>query len=75
MEHSILALLQRVNARLPVAWRPVVLVFLSLVMTGLISTIDRLLGYDLSLEIFYVVPVALVSWEVGKNASSAISVG
>ena len=74
MKHSILALLQRVNARLPVAWRPVVLVFLSLVMTGLISAIDRLLGYDLSLEIFYVVPVALVSWEVGKNAGILVAV-
>jgi signal transduction histidine kinase len=74
MEHSVLAFLQGVKARLPVIRRPVVLVLLCLVMTGLISAIDRLLGYDLSLEIFYVVPVALVSWEVGKNAGILVAV-
>jgi signal transduction histidine kinase len=54
--------------------RRVFLFLANLVMVGLIGAIDYLLGYEFSLAIFYVLPVALVSWEVGKNAGILVSV-
>jgi signal transduction histidine kinase len=54
--------------------RRAILFSLNLVMVGLIGAIDYMLGYEFSMAIFYVIPVALVSWEVGKNAGILISV-
>jgi signal transduction histidine kinase len=54
--------------------RRAILLSANLVMVGLIGVIDYLLGYEFSLAIFYVLPVALVSWEVGKDAGILVSV-
>jgi signal transduction histidine kinase len=54
--------------------RRVVLFSANLVMVGLIGVFDYLLGYEFSMAIFYVIPVALVSWEVGKDGGILVSV-
>jgi signal transduction histidine kinase len=43
-------------------------------MVGIIGVIDYLLGFQLSMAGFYVIPVGLVSWRVGKNAGILFSI-
>jgi signal transduction histidine kinase len=43
-------------------------------MVGIIAVFDYLLGHELSLAVFYAIPVAVVSWELGKNAGILVSV-
>lgn len=74
MKQPLLAFSRRVKALLLVTKRPVVLVLLSLVMTGTIGFLDYLAGYEVSLAILYVFPIALVSWTVGMSAGIAISI-
>jgi len=57
------------------SWRggPVTFLLIGLVMVGIVGVIDYLLGFQLSMAGLYVIPVGLVSWELGKRAGSLIS--
>lgn len=46
--------------------RPAILLGLCLAMTALIGSIDYVLGYNLSMTLFYVFPVVLACWGAGK---------
>lgn len=69
-----MAFFERLKALLPLFKRPAVVVLLSLFMTGTIGFLDYLLGYEVSLAIFYVFPIALASWTIGKRAGIAFSI-
>jgi signal transduction histidine kinase len=66
--------LQRFKAFLHALSRPVVVALLSLALTGAIGLLDYRVGYEFSLAIFYIIPVALVSWTIGKKAGIAFSI-
>jgi signal transduction histidine kinase len=50
------------------------LLLLSIIVTVLIGGIDYLLGYELSMAIFYVIPVVVASWSVGRDPGYLVSV-
>ncbi len=52
---------------------PALQVTTGLVVTFLIGVIDYLTGYDLRLEILYLIPIAFVVWFVGKKSGIFIS--
>jgi signal transduction histidine kinase len=52
----------------PLLNRPAVLMLVSLLMTVVIGYVNYLLGYELSTAIFYLIPISLVSWRLGKEA-------
>lgn len=45
----------------------------ALILLLAIATIDKLTGYDLRLGVLYLVPVAMVTWAVGRIAGLAFS--
>lgn len=49
------------------------LVFLSIVLVLLLGAIDFLTGFDLNFSLFYLMPVAIVSWGVGRRAGLLVS--
>ena len=53
--------------------RPGILLALCLAMTALVGFIDYLLGYNLSMTLFYVFPVVLACWGAGKIPGILVS--
>jgi signal transduction histidine kinase len=58
----------------PAADRQLILILGAFVVVAVIGVIDGLLGYELGMAVFYAIPVAVVSWWVGKNAGVLVSV-
>jgi signal transduction histidine kinase len=54
--------------------RTAILILLSFLTTAIIGYVNYLLGYELSTAIFYLVPVSLASWAVGKRAGFLVAV-
>lgn len=52
---------------------PQIIVAICLVLVALVGVADYLTGYELSFSIFYLVPIAIVSWYVGRGAGLSIS--
>lgn len=52
---------------------PPIIVAICLVLVGLVGVADYLTGYELSFSIFYLVPIAIVSWYVGRGTGLSIS--
>lgn len=50
------------------------LMILGLALVGLIGIVDYLTGPELASSIFYLIPVALVAWLVGRQAGIALSI-
>ena len=50
-----------------------VLVIIVLVLTALIALFDYYTGYELSVGPFYLFPIFLVSWSIGRNAALGLS--
>lgn len=69
---------ERVAARAPVQpfgdYSPAVTCAAALILILAIATIDKLTGYDLQIGILHIVPVAMVTWAVGRVAGLAFSV-
>lgn len=42
-----------------------VILFLGFVITGIIGFIDFLTGYEFAFSVFYVIPIAIVTWQTG----------
>lgn len=61
------------NPLLSAVQRPAILLLVNLVMVGIIGVINYLLGFELSMAAFYVIPVSLVSWGLGRNAGLFVS--
>ncbi len=49
------------------------LVFLSVVLVLLLGVIDYLTGFELTFSLFYLLPVSIVSWGVGRRAGLLIA--
>ncbi len=54
--------------------RKVTLLIANLVIVEIIGVIDYLLGYELSIAVIYVIPVAVVCWGISKNVGILVSV-
>jgi hypothetical protein len=52
---------------------PAVTAACALILVLAIATIDRLTSYDLQLAIFYLVPIAMVTWTFGRNWGLGLS--
>jgi hypothetical protein len=52
---------------------PGVTVAAAVVLVAAISAIDRLTGYDLQLGVLHLVPIAMVTWVLGRNWGLAVS--
>lgn len=52
---------------------PQVIVTICLVLVGLVGAADYLTGNELSFSIFYLFPISIVSWYVGRGAGLSIS--
>ena len=50
------------------------LILVSLAITLLLGVLDYLTGYEVSFAFFYLVPVSLVAWFVGRDAAVGLSV-
>jgi len=50
------------------------LILTSIVLVGLLGTIDHLIGYEISFAVFYLIPIAFAAWYVGWNLSLVVSV-
>jgi len=50
------------------------LTFLGFVLVGLVGFLDYKTGYELSFAAFYLFPIALVAWTVGKEIGLLISI-
>lgn len=46
---------------------PKLILGFSLVLIGLIGAIDYVIKIDIALSIFYLLPITLISWYVGKS--------
>jgi|GEM_PF-4446456 len=44
-----------------------VLIIVGFVLTGLIGIVDFLMGYEMSFSVFYVLPVAIVTWLMNRR--------
>jgi hypothetical protein len=44
------------------------LLLIGLVLIGLIGAVDYVTGPELSFSVFYLIPVAVVTWYVGKQS-------
>jgi diguanylate cyclase (GGDEF)-like protein len=51
-----------------------VLFAISLILIILLGMIDYLTGFEFSFSLFYLIPVSIAAWGIGKNAGLAISV-
>jgi diguanylate cyclase (GGDEF)-like protein len=49
-------------------------VLAGIVLIGLIGVLDTLTGYELAFSLFYLLPIAFVTWHAGKRAGIALSV-
>ncbi len=47
-------------------WKVVIYSALGILLTGLVGLLDYITGYQLSFSIFYLIPIALVTWLVGR---------
>ncbi len=47
---------------------------IALVLTGMLGYIDYVTGYDLRMELFYVLPIAYAAWFVGQRAGIGLSI-
>lgn len=52
---------------------PLFLIIESLLFVGFIGCLDYLTGYELAFSIFYLIPISIVAWFVGKNAGITVS--
>jgi len=52
--------------------RPLVL-FAGLVLVGAVGLLDYLTGYEISFSIFYIIPIALVTWTIGRRAGATFA--
>jgi diguanylate cyclase (GGDEF)-like protein len=53
--------------------RPVTLA-ISILLVAAVSYVDRVTGYELSFSIFYLIPISLTAWYVGRTTGQAMSV-
>ena len=53
---------------------PSLLVVTAYVLVGLIGTVDYVTGREISLSIFYLFPVSLITWSIDKRSGIVISV-
>jgi hypothetical protein len=54
-------------------YSPAVTVAAAVILVLAISVIDRLTGYDLQISILQLIPIAMVTWSVGRNPGLALS--
>jgi membrane-bound ClpP family serine protease len=52
---------------------PAVTAACALILVLAIATIDRITSYDLQLAVFYLVPIAMVTWTFGRNWGLGLS--
>jgi signal transduction histidine kinase len=57
-----------------VRWSRTSWMVMGLVLTTLLGGIDYLTGPELSFSIFYLIPISLLAWQVGRRAGIAISI-
>ena len=55
-------------------YSPAVTCAAAIILVLAISVIDKLTGYDLQVSILYLVPIAIVTWAVGRGWGIALSV-
>ena len=54
-------------------YSPAVICASALILVLAIATIDKLTGYDLQIGVLHLVPIAMVTWAVGRTAGLAFS--
>jgi hypothetical protein len=55
-------------------YEPAVIAASALILTLAVSVIDKLTGYDLQIGILHAVPIAMVTWTIGRTAGLAFTV-
>ena len=54
-------------------YNPIAVTIASLLMVSLLGMVDFGLGYEISTSIFYLLPVSIIAWHVGRQAGLAFA--
>jgi hypothetical protein len=66
---------ERKQQRADLSWKAQAgYILLGLITTGVVGWLDLLTGYEVSFSVFYLIPIALITWKIGRFGGIVISV-